>query len=89
MYQAFQSGQIILLSKITLHDVFVFLIFCEIINLYLSCGSFFFLMLISLPGQEGLNLLQATFHGKSPLWEKNTKPISFLFMQFKNCGSLK
>ena len=44
-----------------------FLIFCGIINLYLSCGGFFFFMLISLPGQEGLNLLQATFHGMSPL----------------------
>ena len=43
-----------------------FLICCGIINLYLSCGSFFF-MLISLPGQEGLNLSQATFHGMSPL----------------------
>ena len=42
MYQAFQSDQIILMSKITLHDVFVFLICCGIINLYLSSGSFFF-----------------------------------------------
>jgi len=65
-----------------------FLIYVVGLSIYTSPVEVIF-MLISLPGQEGLNLLQATFHKMSPLWEKNTKPISFHFMQFKNCGSLK
>ena len=82
MYQAFQSGQI---SKITLHDVFVFSnMLWDYQFIPSSPVQVFFFMLISLPGQEGLNLLQATFHG--PI---NGMPISFPFLQFKNCGSLK
>ena len=86
MYQAFQSGQI---SKITLHDVFVFSNILRDYQFIPLLWKFFFLMLISLPGQEGLNLLQATFTGCHLYEKKNTKPISFPFMSFKNCGSLK
>ena len=63
MYQAFQSGQI---SKITLHDVFVFSNILRDYQFIPLLWKFFF-MLISPPGQEGLTLLQATFHGMSPL----------------------